>query len=211
MTTTAKPADPVGDAVTEFIGELLGNAEVELHYTPLDGDCPDVPTAFDGPVIASASAVVVEGWTTTLSVGFGVPTAANVEAVPNALLSLPDAALRAAARFRSFSATNGGGLSPALRRALRDTVIIEMLSHHQGWNNPECASTELLADTLEYLIELSGTRVESHNLTHGVVITDAISHDPRIAVDYPSGLRDAKRSPLLFDGRRSVLIVDEHG
>jgi len=68
-----------------------------------------------------------------------------------------------------------------------------------------------LADTLEYLIELSGTRVEAHNLTHGVVITDAIAHEPRLRVPYPSGLRDAKRSPLLFDGQRSVLIVDRAG
>ncbi len=104
-----------------------------------------------------------------------------------------------------------GKLSPTIDRALRDTVIVELLSHHQGWTKPGCASTELLAETLEYLIELSGARVESRNLTHGVVITDAISDEPRLSVPYPSGLRDAKRSPLLFDGIRSVLLVDQHG
>jgi hypothetical protein len=86
-----------------------------------------------------------------------------------------------------------------------------LLSHHQSKTAPECASTELLAETLEYLIELSGARVESRNLTHGVVITSALTDEPRLAVRYPSGLRDAKRSPLLFDGVRSVLIVDPHG
>ena len=44
-----------------------------------------------------------------------------------------------------------------------------------------------------------------------MVITDAISDEPRLSVPYPSGLRDAKRSPLLFDGIRSVLLVDPHG
>lgn len=69
----------------------------------------------------------------------------------------------------------------------------------------------LLADTLEYLIELGGTRVESQSLTHGVVITDALTETPRLSVPYPSGLRAAKRSPLLFDSQRSVLIVDHAG
>jgi hypothetical protein len=69
----------------------------------------------------------------------------------------------------------------------------------------------LVADTLEYLIELSGTRVELQSLTHGVVITDALPETPRLSVSYPSGLRAAKRSPLLFDSRRSVLIVNRAG
>ncbi len=69
----------------------------------------------------------------------------------------------------------------------------------------------LVADTLEYLIKLSGTRVELQSLTHGVVITDALTEIPRLSVPYPSGLRAAKRSPLLFDGQRSVLVVDRQG
>jgi hypothetical protein len=88
-------------------------------------------------------------------------------------------------------------------------VVVEFLSELQRSKGPH--PTELLAETLEYLIELSGTRVESKNLTHGVVITDAIRDEPRLSVPYPSGLRSAKRSPLLFDGQRSVLIVDESG
>ncbi|NND73837.1 MAG: hypothetical protein HKN44_02420 [Ilumatobacter sp.] len=205
------PDDPVGEVVADFVRELLGNAEVDLRYTPVDASSPsDPPSTFVGPVVVSASAVLVDGWTTTLSIGFGVRSAAHVAAVPDALLSLPDAALRAAGRFGPMRRVDGR-LGPAVERALRDTVIVELLSHHQGWTDRECAPSELLAATLEYLIELSGTRVESHNLTHGVLITDALTNEPRLTVPYPSGLRDAKRSPLLFDGRRSVLVVDQDG
>ncbi len=44
-----------------------------------------------------------------------------------------------------------------------------------------------------------------------MIITDALADTPRLTVRYPSGLRLAKRSPLLFDGQRSVLIVDTEG
>jgi hypothetical protein len=210
-----EPVDAVGVAVAHFIGELIGNAIVELSHEPVGGQASALPaapaTSIDGRVVASASACVLDGWMTTITVGFGERAAIRVKSVPEALLALPAAALRAAEAFSHVTVRPNGRLSPSVERALRDTVIIELLSHHQGWTKPECASTELLADTLEYLIELSGARVESRNLTHGVVITDAIASEPRIAVRYPSGLRDAKRSPLLFDGLRSVLIVDQHG
>ena len=201
-----------------FVGELLTNANVDLAHTPIGADAPE-PTASVDSVVASASAELVAGWTTTLTVGFGAKSASQVESVPDALRALPQAALRAGTQFSPMSRS---ALSPAIERALRDTVVVELLTQHQvdaiepdgtrqTGETVECASSTLLADTLEYLIELSGTRVEAHNLTHGVVITDAIAHEPRLRVPYPSGLRDAKRSPLLFDGQRSVLIVDRAG
>lgn len=207
-----RPADPVGGAVAAFVSELIPNAYVELVYSRL-GESPadDHGNGDADSIVASATAEVIDGWTTTLRVGFGSRAKQEVESVPDALLALPHAALRAAERFRHLSASFTGRLSPPLERALRDSVVVELLSHHQGWSEPECAPTELLAETLEYLIEMSGTRVESHRLTHGVIITDALADEPRLAVPYPAGLRDAKRSPLLFDGQRSVLLVDEHG
>ena len=212
------PHDPIGESLRAFVGELLTNANVDLSHTPIGADAPE-PTASVDAVVASASAELVAGWTTTLTVGFGAKSASQVESVPDALRALPQAALRAGTQFSPMSRS---ALSPAIERALRDTVVVELLTQHQvdaiepdgtrqTGETVECASSTLLADTLEYLIELSGTRVEAHNLTHGVVITDAIAHEPRLRVPYPSGLRDAKRSPLLFDGQRSVLIVDRAG
>lgn len=207
-----QPHDAIGESVRRFVAELLGNADVELEHVPLDAVFSGLAGAeaerSQELVLASASAEIIDGWMTTLTVSFGSGSAARVDAVPDALLALPHAALRAISRF---SARNEVALSPAIERALRDTVVIELLGHHQGWAEPECASPTLLAETLEYLIELSGTRVEAHDLTHGVVITAAIADTPRLEVPYPSGLRDAKRSPLLFDGQRSVLIVDQEG
>jgi hypothetical protein len=217
------PHDPIGESLRAFVGELLTNAVVDLVHTPIgaaapEPAAPELAASVDA-VIASASAELVAGWTTTLTVGFGAKSASQVESVPDALRALPQAALRAGTQFSSMSSS---ALSPAIERALRDTVVVELLTQHQvdavepdgtrqTGETVECASSTLLADTLEYLIELSGTRVEAHNLTHGVVITDAIAHEPRLLVPYPSGLRDAKRSPLLFDGQRSVLIVDRAG
>ncbi len=221
--TPHEPHDPIGESLRDFVGELLTNAVVDLIHTPIGATSPELaapePAVSADTVVASASAELVAGWTTTLTVGFGAKSASPVESVPDALRALPQAALRAGAQFSSMS---GSTLSPAIERALRDTVVVELLTQHQvdaiepdgtrqTGETVECASSTLLADTLEYLIELSGTRVEAHNLTHGVVITDAIAHEPRLRVLYPSGLRDAKRSPLLFDGQRSVLIVDRAG
>jgi len=234
------PNDPIGESLRDFVGELLSNAIVELVHTPV-GDDPACRIAESADtVVASASEELVPGWTTTLAVGFGAKATSAVASVPDTLLALPAAALRAGQRFAG-AADPAAALGPAFDRALRDTVIVELLGHHQvrsldpgaaaggggagadstgsddsdGTGDTDdtvaCASTALLADTLEYLIELSGTRVEAHNLTHGVIITDAIAHEPRLKVPYPSGLRDAKRSPLLFDGRRSVLVVDRAG
>ena len=220
---TAAPHDPIGESLRAFVGELLSNSVVELVHTPVGADPAFRLDESPDTVVASASAEIVPGWITTLAVGFGARSTSEVESVPDALLALPGAALSAGARFAS---AGGVPLSPAFERALRDTVIVELLTHHQvaaqtstneGHDDSvsnttvPCASPTLLADTLEYLIELSGTRVEAHNLTHGVVITDAIAHEPRLRVPYPSGLRDAKRSPLLFDGQRSVLIIDRAG
>ncbi len=210
----AAPRDPIGTAVCAFIAELIPNASIALRYDPVGATPIDTGPApvVDGEesVIASASSELVDGWITTITVGLREPVAPRLETVPDALLALPHAALRAAHEFRHL-VRDAQRMAPSVERALRDSVVVELLGHHQGWFQPECAPTELLADTLEYLIELSGTRVESRRLTHGVVITDAIDDEPRLSVPYPAGLRDAKRSPLLFDGQRSVLIVDQHG
>jgi hypothetical protein len=71
--------------------------------------------------------------------------------------------------------------------------------------------SDLVAETLEFLVELGGTRVESHDLTHGVIVADVLRDRPRLEFAYPRDVRAAKRAPLLFDGQRSVLVVDPEG
>jgi hypothetical protein len=121
------------------------------------------------------------------------------------------AALGTATRFRAEGAMVASRpLSPPMRRILRDSLVVEVLAGYQRMRG-RAATSGLIAHTIEYLIELSGTRLESRELTHGVVITDVLADGARLRFDYPADLRAAKRAPLLFDGRRSLLIVDSQG
>lgn len=206
------PTDPVGDAVGEAIAELLGRASVELRYSPAGAPLPPPP---DGPAAASATGDGPSGWKIRLTVRLSeqlaqmvTPTGTPLREI---LVALPTAGLRAAAQFATVPDTDNRPLSPSLRKALRDTIVIEALSRQRACGPDAARLTRLLAETVDYLVELSGTRVESHDLTHGVVITDVLHDTPRLRFEYPGYLRAVKRAPLLFDGQRSLLIVDREG
>ncbi|MFW2380561.1 MAG: hypothetical protein ACN4GZ_02300 [Acidimicrobiales bacterium] len=215
--TGSVPPDPVGIAVAEFVGELLSLATIKLHYRPIGWEpTPEEEPDGSSEPVAAESRQILDGWITTLIVDFEdripVSIAQAQSELGQTLDSLPAAALNAAVRFQAVnSGPNDASLSPSLLRALRDTIIVEFLAQHPIWNGDDSDHHRLLAETIEYLIELSGTKVESQDLTHGVVITNALTEQPRLTVRYPSGLRPAKRSPLLFDGRQAVLVVDEMG
>jgi hypothetical protein len=205
------PTDPIGEAVAAGIAEILGGASVDLRYSPTDDP---LPPRVDRQASASATSAGPSGWNVTLTVRLADRIAPLVTAASAPLLeildALPAAGLRAAAHFAALAPDESEPLSPALRRALRDMIVIEALGGHHA-----CAgglrTTELIAETVEFLIELSGTRVESHDLTHGVIITDALRDPPRLEFAYPADLRSVKRAPLLFDGQRSLLVVDRQG
>jgi DisA bacterial checkpoint controller nucleotide-binding len=209
-TVSELPSDPVGEAAADSITEILQGSVVELVYAPADAQAPPVPTA---PATASASSEGPGGWQITCIVRLDGPLAAVVTSDSTRLLeilaALPGAALRAATRFRADAGTEKS-MSPPVRRALRDTVVIELLGRLQVMRGAP-AATELIAETIEYMIELSGARVESREVTHGVVIADVFTDRPRLRFDYPADLRAAKRAPLLFDGQRSLLLIDTHG
>jgi hypothetical protein len=135
------------------------------------------------------------------------------------LQRLPAAGLRAAGRLRPGGGWRGDRAMPALRRALRDTLATEVLVDYLDTRaelpgvpaRDAVPHAELVADTIDYLIELSGSRVEAHDLTHGVVVADVFHDRPRLHFRYPRDIRTAKRAPLLFDGQSSVLLVDPQG
>jgi len=205
------PSDPVGEAVAVTIAEVLGGASVELLYAPPGEPMPPAP---EGPATASATGVGPSGWGTRLIVTLVGRRASAVTAANPPLLeilsALPGAGLRAAERFWAAGGQSDRAITPAMQRALRDTIVVEALSRHHACAG-RGAATELLAEIIEYLIELSGSRVESYDLTHGVIVTDALPDEPRLVFRYPGDLRAAKRAPLLFDGQRSVLVVDGAG
>jgi hypothetical protein len=211
-TVSELPPDPVGEAAADTIAEILQGSLVELVYAPVDAPPPPAPPVAT-TATATASGEGPAGWQLTCIVRLDGPLAAVVTSDSTRLLeilhALPSAALRAATRFRADAGTEKS-MTPPMRRALRDTVVIEVLAHLQAMRGAP-AATELIAETVEYLIELSGARVESREVTHGVVIADVFTDRPRLRFDYPADLRAAKRGPLLFDGQRSLLLIDTHG
>jgi hypothetical protein len=206
--------DPWGEAVADFLADLLDNVEVRVitdeasdHTTGPDDRIPAVPVeGADG----RARQFGLIGAPRLGEVG------SIVGGVPAELADLPDAALRALARVtRSTAETNV--LYPSLARALHDAVIAEVLADRLVQRIGPGASldptVQLLANTLDYFGQLAATRYEGQPVTHGVVI--ATDHrglrvvDP--PVEYPGILPTRKRTPLLFDGTESVLVITASG
>jgi hypothetical protein len=204
------PSHPIGEAVAASIAAILGGGSVELRLSPDDAPLPVVA---DGPGTAHAVGAGPPGWKATLTVRLSERIAPLVTPAIGPLLEilglLPEAGLRVAESFWALAGTEPEPLSPALYRAVRDMIVVEALGRHHAWGGP--ARSDLIAETVEFLIELSGTRVESHDLTHGVIITDVLRDAPRLEFRYPRDLRTVKRAPLLFDGQRAVLVVDRQG
>jgi hypothetical protein len=211
-TVSHLPPDPAGEAAAEAITEIIEGTVVELVYSPSDTPPPAEPRSAATTVVATEDGPA--GWRITCIVRLVGPLAGVVsDSTPllEMLNTLPGAALRTATLFRAGAdGETSKQFRPAMRRALRDTMVTELLSHHpaiRGATTP----TRLIGETIEYLIDLSGTRVESREVTHGVVIADVFKDKPRLRFDYPADLRSAKRAPLLFDGQRSLLLVDKDG
>ena len=138
-------------------------------------------------------------------------TSGDGTALAELLDSVPWAGVRAVAPFRALHLDGGQPLGAALRRALGDTVAQEVLAIHLASRIGSDSRSGLIGETIDYLLELGGTRVESHELTHGVLLADVFHDTPRLDLAYPADIRAAKRAPLLFDGQRSVLLVDTQG
>ena len=205
------PADPLGEAVAGAVADVLAGATVELSYSPVDAS-PEEPPA--DPGTAAATGAGPPGWRVTLVVRLHHQLAHLVDAhdpmsLAELLAALPAAGIRAMAPFSGDR--HAVPIGPPLRRALRDMVAVEVLEDFLTARVGRPVRPGLLAETIEFLIELSGARVESHDLSHGMIVADALHDAPRLAFAYPADVRAAKRAPLLFDGHRSVLLVDPDG
>ena len=212
-TVDALPPDPLGEAVAHALTDVLAGATVALVYAPMGADLPEVAPE---PGTASATGAGPPGWQVTLIVRLRDRLARLVDtgdpsSLAELVAALPGAGIRAAAPFRHRDGGESIAVSPALHRALRDMVAAEVLREYIGSRVGRAVRPDLVAETIEFLVELSGTRVESHDLTHGVIVADALRDTPRLELAYPADIRAAKRAPLLFDGQRSVLLVDPEG
>ena len=207
------PHDPIGEVVVAAVSDVLAGATVDLAYTPDTEAAPAPPV---GLGTAAATGAGPPGWRTTVTVRLSERVARLLDSDhPNSLAELleglPRAGVAAASRFRHHVDSGARRLNAPLRRALRDTVAADLLAGHLASRVGKPVRAELIDETIQFLIELSGTRVESHDLTHGVVIADVLIDAPRLAFQYPHDIRAAKRAPLLFDGQRAVLVVDLQG
>ncbi|MEO5837629.1 MAG: hypothetical protein ABIQ73_03650 [Acidimicrobiales bacterium] len=207
------PPDPVADAAADAVLDIVGGATVELFYSPT-GTAP-LATQTERAQ-ASATGDGPTGWDLTVVVTLGKRIAHLVgtderTSLADLLDELPRAAVRAATQLRNHVDSNNlVPVTPAVRRAVRDTVATEVLSAYLR-DRVSAMRPDLVGETIEYLIELSGTRVESHDLTHGVIVADVLRDSPRLEFAYPADIRAAKRAPLLFDGQQSLLVIDPSG
>lgn len=203
---TTPPA--IAELIAEAIGDVLFGARVSVAAATVPG-----PDSSPPPGSAWATGPGVSGRETTITVELEPRIARLLRGGSSALRELldllPAAGLRAATQLR-LGLDADARPTAAIRRALRDTLATEILAAYFA-SRLGADGTQLVAETVDYLIELTGTRVEAHDLTHGVVMANAFGHDPRLEFRYPDDLRPVKRAPLLFDGRQSVLVVDSEG
>jgi hypothetical protein len=100
---------------------------------------------------------------------------------------------------------------------LHDVVVAEILAEQvtemSGVDVPIDDVAHVMSDVLTYLDRLALSRVEGRALTHGVIVAagDLSSLGPGSGLRYPGPLEELKRTPLLFDGVRSVLMIDSRG
>ena len=127
------PADSLGEVVAESITDLLAAATVELSYAP-KGAALTLPAPEVGTAMATGAGP--KGWQTTVIVRLDDRVArllgtGDRTSLAELLEALPRAAVVASAQFRHHDGDDPfAPLSPALRRALRDTVAAEILSSY---------------------------------------------------------------------------------
>jgi len=203
------PADPWGLAVADFLTDLLDDVVVEVrtdraHRRSRSGHATEHRGA-DGrrrefSFVTTSSRVE----TPLLPAGF-----------PDELNDLPDAAFRALDRAVS---PDLGALarSPSMARAIHEVIVAEVLADRLSGRDGSTAPpeiTQLVADTLSYFSVLAGTSLEGQPVKHGVVVAGDRQglEAPAPVISYPGQLPARKRTPLLFDGAESVLVISTAG
>jgi hypothetical protein len=201
---TSDPAtDPWVEEVAAFLADLVDDVEVYVRRRAAD---------LPGGVGAASGE---ESWELAFRPGPGAIQASAPYEFPAEFAGLPEAAMRALERQ-----TKGGGrgrIHPSVAAAFHDVIIAEVIADRLCERVQRTVPSEriarLVADTLDYFSELAVTRVEGQPVSHGVVIaTDCAGVTPvSPPVWYPGRLPSRKRTPLLFDGTESSLVLSPDG
>ncbi|HRE00235.1 MAG TPA: hypothetical protein PLV68_02980 [Ilumatobacteraceae bacterium] len=204
-------ADPWGDAVAAFLSDLLDHSvEVTVHT-----DAPDFTA--NGDRFPADPQLGADGRTRQFSVSTtrGEDGGDSAARFPPELEDLPGAALRALARVTQLAAC--GLPYPSVARALHDVVVAEVIADRLRRRSAGGVELDALvmtvAGTIDYFAELAATPLEGAPVTHGIVIASDPTgvEAPASTVAYPGRLHTRKRTPLLFDGTQSALVVDMLG
>jgi hypothetical protein len=214
------PPDPWGVALGEFLVNLLDGVEITFDYSPPDSSRSLEPIIADHQSEGSWSTLHEGplGWKTRLSlrlapraVGFYPGETAEL---PPELIELPDASVRAIERVTAQPISEAGPY-PSMVAALHDVVVAEMMAEQLAENASRrfdrARAARNLSDVLTYIDELSSTRIEGRSPTHGVVITAEKPEWKPVGVQYPGEIRTLKRTPLLFDGVASTIVLSTEG
>jgi DNA integrity scanning protein DisA with diadenylate cyclase activity len=204
------PSDPLGAAVAAFLEDVVDDVIVEVRG--------DRPSDMSGDVLWLPAEPIRGGDGRVRQFGLrsSAPDRRPVAGPLSELGDLPAAALRALDRLARSDAPEGP-VHPSFARALHDAIVAEVLADrlwrragHSRQSDPPAA---LMADVLDYASELAATQYEGQAVTHGVVVaTDHLGLVPLSPpVEYPGRLPSRKRTPLLFDGSESVLVVTSSG
>jgi hypothetical protein len=136
--------------------------------------------------------------------------------IPPELDDLHEAAARVLARITPTD-TASPTRYPSIDRAVHEIVIAEVIADRLERRSETAVDLDALvqttAATLDYFAELAATRIEGTPVTHGVVITTNTDRLGSIETNivYPGHLPTRKRTPLLFDGTQSTLLVGATG
>ena len=136
--------------------------------------------------------------------------------IPPELGDLPEAAARVLARISPAGPATAAPY-PSIDRAVHEVFIAEVLADRLERRSETPVDLDTLvhttAATIDYFAELAVTRVEGTPVTHGVVITTSTDLTGAVETDvvYPGHLPTRKRTPLLFDGTQSTLVVGATG
>jgi hypothetical protein len=183
------PPDPVADAAADAIVDILGGADVELVYSPT-GEAASWTAG--GAAQSSATGAGPAGWDLTIVVRLGGRLArlVGVEArtsLGDLLDELPPAALRASAQLRDHvGCDKNPSVTPAVRRAVRDTVATEILSAYLR-ARVSTVRDDLVGETIEYLIELGAYTML---MTVVCLVACAVPTRRALAVQPTEALRD---------------------
>jgi hypothetical protein len=217
------PPDPWGQALGEFLRSLIDGVDITFDYVPSDASRSLEPLVVEREPEGSWSTLHEgpAGWKTRLSIQLNKRAVefypGDSSELPGELIDLPDASVRALERVTEQQPRVGvaGEPYPSLVAALHDVVVAEMLAEQLADNArrslDRARAARTVSDVLEYIDELSRTRIEGRSLSHGVVITAERPEWRPVGVDYPGEIRELKRTPLLFDGIASTIVLSPEG